>query len=74
MEKNIIETKSIMEAMAESQEKYTIKECNGIINAIVNMYMVRGVEYGWRECLATFAKFLNTGEVRFSFNYGNLFK
>lgn len=56
-------TKKLFE-MARNQEKYAFNWCVGIINAIINNYMVTA-DYMEEDAINTFSNFLNSGILTF---------
>ena len=59
------ETRNRMLMMAEKQNRYSIDDCLHIINAILSVYMVKGVEYDFPDCINSFKNFIATGTLAF---------
>ena len=51
--------------IAEKQNRYSIDDCLHIINAILSVYMVKGIEYDFPDCINSFKNFIATGTLAF---------
>ena len=58
------ETICTMQKAAVDQNKYKLLECHGIIDAIMNYYMVK-TDFYFEDCIKVFDRFLNTGVLSF---------
>lgn len=54
-----------MRSAATKQNKYNFAACEGVINAIMNHYMIT-TNYYFNDCINTFKSFLNSGVLSFS--------
>jgi hypothetical protein len=59
------DTINAMYSEAKKQNKYNFPACVGIINAIMNYYMI-STNFYFNDCINTFQRFLNTGILNFN--------